>query len=275
MAEARGGNAKVQNPFWFGGSASCMAACVTHPLDLSGFIESRSRNVKLQAQNQAQHRGLVETCSKTYSENGLKGFYRGLSASLVRQATYSTIRFAIYEELKVRYGPDGHWYTLLMVAAGSGFLGSLAGNFADILNVRMQNDTALPVSERKGYRNVFHGVSRMTHKEGIGSLTRGWGPNCTRGAAQTVGQLVSYDILKRCLEERTDLGEGLPTQLEASFLAGLIAVTITNPIDVIKTRVMSSPESQNVLQHIRNDLRKEGFKWMVKGWLPSFMRIGP
>jgi dicarboxylate transporter 10 len=217
----------------------------------------------------------VETCSKTYSENRLRGFYRGLSASLVRQATYSTIRFAIYEELKLRYGPDGHWYTLLAIAASSGFLGSLAGNFADIINVRMQNDTALPVNQRKGYRNVFHGVSQMTHEEGIGSLMKGWGPNCTRGAAQTVGQLVSYDIIKRCLDEQTNLGEGLPTQLTASFLAGLIAVTITNPIDVIKTRVMSSPESRNVFEHITNSFREEGFKWMVKGWFPSFMRIGP
>ncbi len=25
----------IHYPFWFGGSASCMAACVTHPLDLS------------------------------------------------------------------------------------------------------------------------------------------------------------------------------------------------------------------------------------------------
>lgn len=27
-------NAPVHYPFWFGGSASCFAACVTHPLDL-------------------------------------------------------------------------------------------------------------------------------------------------------------------------------------------------------------------------------------------------
>ena len=26
--------AAIRYPFWFGGSASCFAACVTHPLDL-------------------------------------------------------------------------------------------------------------------------------------------------------------------------------------------------------------------------------------------------
>lgn len=29
---------KVHYPFWFGGSASCFAAGVTHPLDLGMFV---------------------------------------------------------------------------------------------------------------------------------------------------------------------------------------------------------------------------------------------
>lgn len=30
----------IRYPFWFGGSASSMAACVTHPLDLGMFLFS-------------------------------------------------------------------------------------------------------------------------------------------------------------------------------------------------------------------------------------------
>jgi solute carrier family 25 (mitochondrial dicarboxylate transporter), member 10 len=29
---------KIKYPFWFGGSASALAACVTHPLDLGTVI---------------------------------------------------------------------------------------------------------------------------------------------------------------------------------------------------------------------------------------------
>ena len=32
------GKPNVHYPFWFGGSASCFAACVTHPLDLGEFV---------------------------------------------------------------------------------------------------------------------------------------------------------------------------------------------------------------------------------------------
>lgn len=31
-------NVHIHYPLWFGGSASCFAACVTHPLDLSKNI---------------------------------------------------------------------------------------------------------------------------------------------------------------------------------------------------------------------------------------------
>lgn len=38
--EQRQKKSSVRYPFWFGGSASSMAACVTHPLDLGTFIIS-------------------------------------------------------------------------------------------------------------------------------------------------------------------------------------------------------------------------------------------
>lgn len=36
----------IRYPFWFGGSASCFAACVTHPLDLGKFCGAAKANAK-------------------------------------------------------------------------------------------------------------------------------------------------------------------------------------------------------------------------------------
>ena len=38
---------------------------------------------------------------------GFLALYSGLSASLLRQATYSTVRFGVYEELKETYSVPG------------------------------------------------------------------------------------------------------------------------------------------------------------------------
>lgn len=210
--------------------------------------------------------------------DGIRGLYSGLSASLMRQITYSTVRFGVYEELKTKYTKTGKQATfpvLTGMAVTSGFLGGLAGNFADVLNVRMQHDAALPEKDRRNYKNVVDGMVRMAREEGISSYFRGVLPNASRAAVMTAGQLATYDTFKRLLLDYTPMGDSLTTHFSASFLAGLAAATATSPIDVIKTRVMSSTKKQSVVTIIRNISRAEGMGWMFKGWVPSFLRLGP
>ena len=210
--------------------------------------------------------------------HGVLGLYNGLSASLLRQLTYSTVRFGIYEDLKARAtaaGREPSFPLLTAMACTSGFLGGIAGNFADVVNVRMQHDAALPPAEQRRYKHAVDGVVRMAREEGALSWFRGWLPNSSRAAAMTASQLASYDTFKKLLLEWTPLGDTLTTHFSASFLAGLVAATVTSPIDVIKTRVMSSSHKQGVVGLIGEIYRAEGIRWMFKGWLPSFLRLGP
>ncbi|KAM5363256.1 hypothetical protein ACJZ2D_012095 [Fusarium nematophilum] len=262
----------VRYPFWFGGSASSLAACVTHPLDLV--------KVRLQMRTGNAPKNMVGTFVHILRSDGPLGLYSGISASLLRQMTYSTARFGIYEELKTRMsrrsdrgGPS--FPMLVALAAGSGFLGGIAGNFADVLNVRMQHDAALPSAERRNYRHAFDGMARMAREEGPRSMFRGWWPNSARAAFMTAGQLASYDVAKTLLLKYTPMEDNLSTHFTASFMAGLVAATVTSPIDVIKTRVMSSSHNHGVLHLIGDIYRSDGLMWMFKGWVPSFLRLGP
>lgn len=211
--------------------------------------------------------------------SGPLGLYNGISASLLRQMTYSTVRFGIYEEIKSRLvastGQQPAFPTLVAMAAGSGFVGGIAGNFADVLNVRMQGDAALPPADRRNYKHAFDGMVRMAREEGPRSWFRGWLPNATRAAFMTAGQLASYDVAKRLLLKYTPLEDNLTTHFSASFLAGLVAATITSPVDVIKTRVMSSSANHSVMHIIGDIYKSDGPMWVFKGWTPSFLRLGP
>ena len=76
--------------------------------------------------------------------------YNGLSASLVRQLTYSTTRFAIYEAMKKQVSPDGQavpFSQRLVMAAG--ICGGFVGTPGDLVNVRMQNDVKLAQEMRR------------------------------------------------------------------------------------------------------------------------------
>ncbi|KAL7926553.1 mitochondrial carrier domain-containing protein [Trichoderma austrokoningii] len=262
----------MRYPFWFGGSASSMAACVTHPLDLI--------KVRLQTRKPDAPKSMSGTFAHVLKHDGPLGLYSGISASLLRQLTYSTARFGIYEEIKQRYtrshgGKEPSFAALIGMAMASGFVGGIAGNFADVINVRMQHDAALPPAERRNYKHAVDGMVRMAREEGALSWFRGWLPNSCRAAVMTAGQLATYDAFKRLLLDYTPMGDTLTTHFTASFLAGLAAATATSPIDVIKTRVMSTSHKQGILHLIRDINRAEGIRWMFKGWVPSFLRLGP
>jgi dicarboxylate transporter 10 len=203
---------------------------------------------------------------------------RQLSAALLRQLTYSTTRFGVYEELKEVFQSgttQPSFPALIAMASASGFMGGVAGNPADILNVRMQNDAALPAAERRNYKHAIDGLMRMIREEGFGSLFRGVWPNSTRAVLMTASQLASYDIFKKELLERFKMRDDLKTHFTASFMAGFVATTVCSPVDVIKTRVMSAKTRENIFALVTQITKSEGLMWMFKGWVPSFVRLGP
>merc|ERR1711872_287112 len=83
--------------WYFGGLGSAGAACCTHPLDLL--------KVHLQTQQEGKI-GIVKQTIGIVRNQGVLALYNGLSASLLRQLTYSTTRFAIYEALKLQVASD-------------------------------------------------------------------------------------------------------------------------------------------------------------------------
>ena len=105
-------------------------------------------------------------------------------------------------------------------------IGGAVGNPADVLNVRMQNDKALPPDQRRNYKNVFDGLIRLVREEGPMALTRGLVANTSRGVFMTAGQLASYDEFKKLLLKSGLMKDNLGTHFTASFMAGFVATTV-------------------------------------------------
>ncbi|EEH42174.2 uncharacterized protein PADG_06994 [Paracoccidioides brasiliensis Pb18] len=265
---------KFHYPFWFGGSASCMATGVTHPLDLL--------KVRLQTRKPGDPAGMFRTMIYIIKNNGVFGLYNGLSASLLRGITYSTTRFGVYEELKSRFttvGSSPSLPTLVSMASIAGFAGGLVGNPADVLNVRMQSDAALPPAQRRNYKHAFHGLIQMVRMEGASSLFRGLWPNSARAILMNASQLATYDFFKSICMRHFGMSDNINAHFTASLMAGFIATSICSPVDVIKTRIMTaSPaesKGQGIIGLLKEVVRKEGYSWMFRGWTPSFVRLAP
>jgi dicarboxylate transporter 10 len=159
----------------------------------------------------------------------------------------------------------------------SGAIGGVVGNPADVTNVRMQNDRALPIEKQRNYRNAFDGIIRITRDEGVRALFRGLGPNMLRGVLMTASQVVSYDRIKVILVGGLGLdGKKRSTHFTASLLAGLVATTTCSPVDVIKTRIMNSTKNRgSAFKTLVDCVKHEGILFAFRGWVPAFVRLGP
>ncbi|CEL07177.1 hypothetical protein ASPCAL10340 [Aspergillus calidoustus] len=279
---------KIQYPLWFGGSASCMAVVVSHPLDL---LKVRMQMKPGEAKGAAveTNTGTFGTAMRILRSEGVRGLYAGFSAGFTRQLTYGTIRIATYETLKHRFTPTASHsqipstpspLTLTLLASLSGFLGALPGNASDIANIRMQNDASLPPTRRYGYRHVLHAWSSMYRAEGTFFWTKGIMPNAFRCAMMTGCQLGSYDIFKGLIARWVvgpEQREGAVVHTGASLGAAFVATTVCSPVDVVKTQLMGGGggKRRSVWRVVAELTRSDGVFWVFRGWLPSFVRLGP
>ncbi|XP_076644091.1 dicarboxylate carrier 1 [Halictus rubicundus] len=261
---------KKLSRWYFGGLSSAGAACVTHPLDL------------LKVHLQTQQEGKVSVIRLTTSiiqKQGILALYNGLSASLLRQLTYSTMRFGAYEVGKQTFEtPDRPmlFYQKLLLAGFSGVIGGILGTPGDVVNVRMQNDIKLSPELRRNYKHALDGVVCIIRQEGVPKLFSGCSTATLRAALMTIGQLSFYDQIKILMLESGYFIDNPVTHVLSSVFAGAIATTLTQPLDVLKTRAMNAkPGEFKNLADLFFYTAKHGPLAFFKGYVPAFIRLAP
>ena len=270
--------------WYFGGMASICAATFTHPLDLLKVL-LQTPEAQAQHENAKAKAGIVRTTVRIVRSQGILALYNGLTASWLRQLTYSTTRFGIYESSKqLLAGESGNPASLpfmkkVLLAGLSGAAGGFVGTPADMINVRMQNDVKLPPEQRRNYRNGLHGLISVYRHEGVRSLFNGATTATARAVLMTIGQLSMYDQYKYLLLTHLDaiFQDNLVTHFTSSLLAGATATTMTQPLDVMKTRMMNAAagEYKSLGDCAASIFRSSGPMGFFKGYIPAFVRLAP
>lgn len=230
--------------------------------------------------------GLVSVGARIVRAEGVAALFSGVSATVLRQTLYSTTRMGLYDILKKKWS-DPRSNTLPLsrkITAGlvAGAIGAMVGNPADVAMVRMQADGRLPAHQRRNYRSVVDAIASMSKQEGVASLWRGSSLTVNRAMVVTASQLATYDQVKEAILESGAMRDGLGTHVAASFAAGFVAAVASNPIDVIKTRVMNmkvepgqAPPYAGALDCAVKTIRAEGPMALYKGFIPTISRQGP
>ncbi|XP_029648341.1 kidney mitochondrial carrier protein 1 isoform X1 [Octopus sinensis] len=270
-------------PFVYGGLASVTAECGTFPIDTT--------KTRLQVQGQVidsrltecKYRGMFHAFVRIFREEGLLAFYSGIGPAILRQATYGTIKIGIYQSMKrmfVSNPMDETLATNVFCGVVAGIVSSSIANPTDVLKVRMQAKTeSLQTS-------MFQSFIQIYKKEGVRGLWRGVVPTAQRAAIVAGVELPVYDITKKHILKSESMEDHAGTHFVASFTAGLAGAITSNPIDVVKTRLMNqrvlkttngtaSAIYTSSLDCIIQTARTEGLMAFYKGFIPTWIRLGP
>ncbi|KAH9327056.1 hypothetical protein KI387_007234, partial [Taxus chinensis] len=240
MAEEKPKTSKVWStvkPFVNGGASGMLATCVIQPVDM----------IKVRIQL-GQGSG-YQVAKKMLAEEGVGAFYKGLSAGLLRQATYTTARLGSFRILtnKAISANDGKplpLYQKALCGLTAGAIGACVGSPADLALIRMQADATLPAAQRRHYKNAFHALSRIVADEGVLALWKGAGPTVVRAMALNMGMLASYDQSVEFFQDTLGLSE-YPTVVGASAVSGFFAASCSLPFDYVKTQIQKMQPDAN------------------------------
>jgi solute carrier family 25 oxoglutarate transporter 11 len=231
------------------------------------------------------HKTAFHAAANIAKQEGITGMYKGLTAGLLRQATYTTTRLGVYQSLEEKYrksnGRPPQFYAKAALAAASGGIGALVGTPAEVALIRMTSDGRLPPNERRGYKNAFDALYRISKEEGVLTMWRGVQPTVIRAMVLNTAQLAGYSQSKESLIRTGYFKEGAALHFVASFLAGFFCTAVSIPVDITKTRLQTMRPVNGVypykgtLDCAVKVIQKEGALALWKGFTPYFLRLAP
>ena len=269
-------------PFVIGGSSGMIATCIIQPIDM----------VKVQIQLESERMGKdaklnpFDIVAQRKKAHGMGFFYKGLSSALIRQMTYTTTRMGIYKSLFNNYKEKHGDVNLAMKSVfglTAGFFGSIVGNPADLILIRIQADTNLPQEQRRNYKGITDAMKRIVQEDGFLSLWRGCQPTVLRAMALNLAMLGPFDEAKERLNKLFNKKDTIDVRLCASAIAGFLAAFCSLPFDNIKTKLQKmkydeatkSYPYKNLFDCFNKSVQNEGFGRLWAGFPTYYTRIAP
>ena len=212
----------------FAGGVGCgVAGLATNPFDVIK-VRNQQYSISNNSGNNNYHNNYCgknknynsfrgTTCT-IFQEEGLRGFAKGASASVLRECTYSAMRMGLYEPIKLKYSTllrnnnNNDYYennagcgsqsssasssspmVKWLSAFTAGAIASAIFNPIDVVKVRFQSSahTTLPP-----YSSLHNAFDTIYMEKGLRGLYLVTSATVTRAAFVTSAELGTYDIIK-------------------------------------------------------------------------------
>ncbi|KAH8413955.1 hypothetical protein KR009_007261 [Drosophila setifemur] len=234
---------------------------------------------------------LIGTFRNMIKVEGPKSLYAGFSAMVTRNLIFNSLRVVFYDIFRrpfIHVNAQNEEVISIISALGCGLtagcIAQALANPFDIVKVRMQTEGR---RRQQGHEprvnNMMQAFGDIYRYGGLPAMWKAMGPSCLRACLMTAGDVGSYDLSKRFFKRILKFEEGLPLRFFSSMCAGLVASVLSNPADVIKSRMMNQPVDanggnllyKNSIECIKVMVKEEGPLTFYKGLWPTWFRLGP
>lgn len=269
----------ITKPFIFSGTAAMISSACCHPIEIMK-VRIQLYGEKLGLEN--RRTGFInpwDIVKTMYREEKLRGFFKGITISMYRQAIFGSIKLGIYRVLLENYMrgfKDGDKYvrirkrTRTKYLLFSGFCASVVGSPLDLTLTRIQGDNTLPPHLRRNYKNLVHAIRSIVQEEGVMILWRGFNAFSCRVMTVTVTSVLAFEETKHWLLTMKDTDVlTFKTRAQAIIIASLFLPVTALPFDNIKTKM------QKMVPVIENGVKVMPYKGMWDCIKKTVHREGP
>ncbi|MCJ1308438.1 hypothetical protein MMC25_002091 [Agyrium rufum] len=250
-----------------GGLAGAASGIVSCPLDViktklqaqGGF--KRSKDAR--AQGATAYRGVTGTASIIWTEEGIRGLYRGLGPMLLGYVPTWAVYLTVYNRSQSFFNTktDNKFLANVYASLTAGACSTMVTNPIWVIKTRLMSQTNSTGANNHHrppwqYKNTLDAARKMYRGEGLASFYSGLTP-ALLGLTHVAVQFPLYEVFKARF---TGVQPGAPMSEEtkdthfygislAIFLSKIIASTATYPHEVVRTRLQtqqrSHPDSHN------------------------------
>ncbi|KAM6981700.1 solute carrier family 25 member 45 [Tautogolabrus adspersus] len=253
--------------------SGALGLAVGHPLD----------TVKVRLQAQSMYKGIFHCVAKTYSHEGLHGFFKGMAFPVLTTGITNSVVFGSYSNAldylsqsrrsDRSQGTPASMTHIFTAGCFSGLMQVLVSAPIDLVKVRLQSQATVV-----RYRGPFHCVAVILKEEGPRGLFRGALALALRDVPCYGLYFLPYEVTRKALTE-DGKQPGTFAILMAGGIAGVVTWAFANPMDVVKARLQLSGaggrEYSGVLHCMRVSVREEGLRVFFKGLLLNSLRAFP
>ncbi|KAK9829011.1 hypothetical protein WJX72_003396 [[Myrmecia] bisecta] len=256
--------------FVAGGTAGAVARTTAAPLDRIKLL-FQVQAVASSGTAAGTYTGVWQSANKIYREEGVKAFWKGNSANVVRIFPFSASQLMFNDYYKRFLASEAGELTVLRRLVSGALAGMTATALThplDTLRLRM----ALPSTTFTGMTNALVTIGRQ---DGLMSLYRGLLPTLIGIAPYAAINFASYDLLKHHA-----YGDHRPQSTAGNLIlggvAGILASTTCYPLDTIRRRMqMTGKTYSSQTDAFVTIWHKEGYRGFYRGWAANTLKVIP